>query len=389
MLLLAGIAALSVSAKLNGDGYYRVQNSQTERYIYVLDNKGKLNMQATTADLGAIELWKNYDKAVSDPATIVYVKDLTGKNQDFDLLAQGTGVYTIITHAVSIRLDEKYFPNSYSIFGRDSGVTRYIGDGTQMSSDRGYVAQLENNEYYRWYFHPITTDDTNYFGIAADLSDGKTNYAGFYADFPFSFYSKGMKAYTVHCVKEGKAHIKEIEGVIPRATPVIITASSAEPSNNRLNIGGEEGAAIEGNMLQGVYFQNTSVTHENLTPYDAKTMRVLGKLSDGSVGFKVDKIKYVPRNQAYLVVPEGTAEEIPLTTDEPAGVADMAVSPAMVSVTGLTLYVSGIKSADVYTVTGVHVGTVTNAENGNTLILPSEGVYVVKAGNIVKKVYAK
>ncbi|MDE6269535.1 MAG: hypothetical protein K2M12_01605 [Muribaculaceae bacterium] len=389
MMLLAGVFAATASANLNGDGYYRVQNSKTERYIYVLDNKGKLNMQATTADLGALELWKNYDKTISDPATVVYVQDLTGKSQDFDLLAQGTGVYSIITHAVSIRLDQKYFPNSYTIFGRDSGVTRYIGDATRSDADRGYVAQLDNNEYYRWYFHPVTTDDSNYFGISADLTDGTTNYAAFYADFPFSFHSDGMKAYKVYCVQDGKAYIEEIEGVVPRSTPVIITASSPSASDNRLTLGGTPDATVDDNLLQGVYFENYSKTHNNLTPYDAATMRVLGTLSDGSVGFKVAELENVPRNQAYLVVPEGTPDELPLSTDEPAGIADVSMSPAMVSVQGLSLYVSGVKTADVYSVAGVHVGHIADAQNGKTVTLPGAGVYVVKAGDTVRKVFAK
>ena len=38
--LLAAILAISASAQLNGDGFYRVQNNMTERYIYVLDDKG-------------------------------------------------------------------------------------------------------------------------------------------------------------------------------------------------------------------------------------------------------------------------------------------------------------------------------------------------------------
>ena len=113
--LLAGIITFAASATINGDGYYRVQNYKTNRYIYVLDDKGKLNFQATTAELNALELWKNFDKAISDPATIIYVKDLTGKNQDFDLQAQGTGVKAIIDYPVSIRLADKT-KGIYSIF---------------------------------------------------------------------------------------------------------------------------------------------------------------------------------------------------------------------------------------------------------------------------------
>lgn len=387
--LLAGIIAMSALAKLNGDGYYRVQNFASERYIYVMDDKGKLNFQATTAELGAIELWKNHEKTISDPATIIYVTDLTGKNQDFDLQSQGTGVNAIISYPVSIRLDSKYGSDQYTIFGRNSGVTRYIGDGTRMSSDQGYVASLDNNEYYRWYFHPITTDGSNYFGINADLTDGKTNCTTFFADFPFSFHSTGMKAYKVYCVQDGKAYIEEVTGVIPRATPLIIMASSSNPSDNRLSIGGQPGAEIENNLLKGVYFNNSVSLHINQTPYDPNTMRVLGKLSDGSIGFKVEDIDFLPRNKAYLVVPEGTPKELTLSTDTPSGIDSPSMAQASVTIDGLTLYVSGVDKAEVYSVTGTFVGNVSNAVNGASMTLPAAGVYFVKSADSVIKISAK
>ena len=59
---VATAVALSASAKIEGDGYYRVQNFKTGRYIYVLDDKGELNFQATTAELGALQLYKDYEK---------------------------------------------------------------------------------------------------------------------------------------------------------------------------------------------------------------------------------------------------------------------------------------------------------------------------------------
>ncbi len=329
--LLAGMVALGASAKLNGDGYYRVKNFKTDRYIYVLDDKGQLNFQATTAELGAIELWKGYEKAITDPATIVYVKDLTGKNQDFDLQAQGTGVQAIIDYPVSIRLaDSKN--NAYSIFGRNSGVSRYIGDGTTSTADRGYVSSLENGEYYRWYIDPVTTDDSNYFGVDATLSDGTTNYAPFFAVFPFSFHSEGMKAYIVYDVSDGKAHIKEVTGTVPGATPVIIASKSSAHKDNRLNIGGT-GTTVSGNLLKGVYFNNSSLLHKNQVPYDKNTMRLMGKLSDGSIGFMTANVEFIPRNQAYLVVPAGSPAELPITTEAPA----VKVSGITLSKTSLSL----------------------------------------------------
>ena len=385
--LLSCAIAISASALINGDGYYRVHNAKTERYIYVLDDKGKLNFQATTAELGAIHLWKGLKNTISDPATVIYVMDLNGKKQDYDLQTQGTGVNAIIDYPVSIRLADKN-KGHYSIFGRNSGLTRYIGDGTRSTAKRGYVTSLENGEYYRWIFTPIDTE-TNYFGIAPELEDGGDYYSTLYADFPFSFHSAGMKAYYVCGVGSGKAYIKEIDGTVAKGTPVIIKASGATASDNRLNIGGSAQRPAD-NVLKGVYFCNDDdVIHYNFIEYDNKTMRVLGRLSDGSIGFTTADLKYLPRNKAYLIVPAGTPDELHLSTDIPAGIAEAAASTAIVRVDGRTLYVFGVESAEIFNITGNRIATVGNAEAGASLTLPSAGLYLVKAGNTVTKILAR
>lgn len=385
--LLLCMTAMSSYAILDGDGYYRVQNAKTERYIYVLDDKGSLNFQATTAELGAIELWKGYDKAITDPATIIYVKDLNGKQQDYDLQAQGTGVQAIINYPVSIRLADKT-AGTYSIFGRNSGLTRYIGDATTSSAARGYVTSLENGEYYRWYFHPLTTDDSNYFGIEPEFEDGGVYYSSLYAGFPFTFSSEGMTAYYVNAVADGKAYLSELRGAVPAGTPVIIKSSSAGTANNKLKIGGDA-APVSGNKLSGVYFCNTDIIHKNFVPYDSKTMRVLGKLSDGSVGFVTADITNVPRNKAYIVVPEDAPAEIRLTTEQYSGIADLLGNQLSVRANGLTLYVSGADSADIFNITGAKVGHIAGAAAGGSFDLPSAGLYLVKVGNTVAKVLVK
>ena len=309
---LASAVAMSASALINGDGYYRVQNYMSGRYIYVLDDKGELNFQATTAELGAIQLWKNYDRTISDPSTIIYVKDLDGKGRTYDLQTQGTGVKTIIDYPVTIYLYNKNM-GIYSVYGSNSGMVRYIGDATEEDDDRGYVTSLGNTNYHRWFFHPLTTDDSNYFGLTPEFKDGNDYFGSIYADFPFSFHSEGITAYYVSEIGANSANLVEIEGdVVPRATPIIFKCSSEFASDNRLTIGGDA-KAIDGNLLKGIYFNNSSLRHKNLTPNDKATMRVLGLLSDGSLGFVTSDEQYLPRNKAYLTVPAGTPDEIRIT----------------------------------------------------------------------------
>ena len=63
-LLLSSLLSVTAAfAQLNGDGYYRVHNKVTERYVYVTDDKGKLDYATTSADMYAIQLWKDFEKA--------------------------------------------------------------------------------------------------------------------------------------------------------------------------------------------------------------------------------------------------------------------------------------------------------------------------------------
>lgn len=385
--LLACSVAIQASALIEGNGYYRVQNAKTERYIYVLDDKGSLNFQATTAELGAMQLWKGFDKTVSDPATIIYLVDLTGKNQDFDLQAQGTGVKAIIDYPVSIRLADKT-NGTYSIFGRNSGLTRYIGDGTRSTNDRGYLTSLENGEYYRWRFLPINTDD-NYFGVQPEFEAAGKYYTTLYADFPFTFHSAGMKAYTVCAVEKGKVHIKEIDGAVAKGTPVIIECSASAPSENKLNIGAQA-APVGENLLKGVYFCNDDLIHSNFVEYDKKTMRVLGKLSDGSIGFTTASLQYLPRNKAYITVPEGTPEELPLTTDKPGSVSGMQLQDLSVRVSGHSLFVTGVDEVRVYNLAGTEVAAAAGSRaDAVSVTLPAPGIYLVKADGVAIKVVVR
>lgn len=80
------------------DGYYRVHNLGSERYVYITDNTGSINYQAMTADFGALQLWKNQSRTVSDPASVVYLKKMgvDSGGPYYNLQSQGTGIYEII-----------------------------------------------------------------------------------------------------------------------------------------------------------------------------------------------------------------------------------------------------------------------------------------------------
>lgn len=378
---LLGVCVLPSAAQLNGDGYYRVVNYMTERYVYIRDNKGSIDYSTTSADLSAIELWKDLSLAIPDPASVIYI---LGVGSQYDLQSQGTGVYELIDRYVNIRTNDD---GTYYAYATASGITKYIGDAETTSLAQGSASSIASGDYRKWYINPIESDGNNYFGVEPMFNVGDKYYTPFYAEFGFSFASSGMKAYKITNVGNGMAVLEEItDDIVPGATPVIIECSSDDPSDNRLDLYKTSVSAPSDNLLEGVYFQNSSrLTHYNQLEYDSTTMRVLGVLSDGSIGFVIgdedylvyakdqdNKYSYfIPANTSYLVVPEGTAEELTLVDN----------STFTASIKGLTtVEEEKVKDDAVYTITGTKVLDSFNARNS----LPS-GVYIFGGKKYVVK----
>ena len=100
--LLTVFSVSQLFAQLNCDGFYRIKNYGTGHYIWVCDNTGKINYAATTADMGALQLWPELDMAISEPASVLYMKHAEGEK--WDAQAQGTGVVKMIQHHLQIQV---------------------------------------------------------------------------------------------------------------------------------------------------------------------------------------------------------------------------------------------------------------------------------------------
>ncbi len=330
LLFLFLSSVMSAFAQYTGDGYYRVQNVGSERYIVVVDDYGKLNYTTSDADLNAIRTYKGFDEyIVSNPGSIIYIEK-NGSENEYILYSQGTNTYSIV--GIYLKLHENG-DGSYKAYASYSGMTKYLAD-EEGNYNPGMVntgGGSSKTEYIsNWYIIPVSAVGTNYFGLTPEFTVGDSNYLTFYASFPFSFASEGMTAYYVDKVVTaadgfGMAVWKEItDETIPAATPVIVKCSSTEPTNNRLNVLSSSSTTVSGNYLKGVYFcNNVGGNHRDVVQYDSSTMRILGLTSDGELGFvslPSDSIYYIPANNAYLKVPEETgkvpASEFQLVTEE-------------------------------------------------------------------------
>ncbi|MCD8302385.1 MAG: hypothetical protein LUC44_05120, partial [Prevotellaceae bacterium] len=321
VLPLVLLSAVMAQAQYTTDGYYRVQNVSTSRYIVVLDDKGSLDVATTDADLGALKTFSGFDAVVSTPGSIIYIEKKGSSG--YVLYSQGTDTYSIVSVYLKL-LDNK--DGSYKAYASKNSMVKYLVDQSGNYNPGTISTGSKTSATSNWYILPVNnTDENQYFGITPECTVGSDHYTTFYASFPFSFASDGMAAYYVSKVGVandgfGMAVWKEVTATsVPASTPVIVKCSSTDPASNRLDLLSSSSTSISGNQLIGRYFCNdVRLTHRNVLEYDPATMRVLGLTSDGSLGFiKVDTetLTYIPANTAYLSVSEDCPDELKLVTE--------------------------------------------------------------------------
>lgn len=324
--------AITASAQSIQDGFYRVQNYGSKRYAYVYDCTGSINLQGTTADMGAIGLYRTAAKRLSDPASVIYISNQgqSGNYKLYDLQSQGTGVYQIINYLVSVSKGSA--PDTYWVY--EPKFSLYLWDSSSTTTERSGITTIPNNakpNLKNWQIWPVSSSGDEYLGIApaTNMQLGNKYYKPYYLGFAFDFASAGMKAYYISDVKSDAVIIKEAVGTIPAATPVIVECSSANASDNRVNLYRTSITAISDNKLKGNYFCYGQHAETDRLLYNPETMRVLA-VKDGKLCYVTDTehehttsltLKtgtdwYVSANESYLPVPKGTAASLPVMTQE-------------------------------------------------------------------------
>lgn len=310
------LVALSASATINGNGFYRVQNYGSGRWASLIDNHGAVDMVAGSADVHALQLWSNTDSTLIDPASIVYIT--SEGNNKYNVAAQGTSVEALLGYPVNLGSEGTTDDGQtiYNIYGTKSGVVKYIGDGELRVSKEYGIATSEPStaaayrKFRQWLIYPINIDTFNYFGTEPQITANGKSYTTIYASFGFQPYSAGVKAYYIGRAEWGMAEMIEITGAVPPGTPVIIECAGTSSKDNKFQLIASEQTPITSNSLSGTYFDYHSEGRNNFIEYDPNTMRVLGKCSDGSLGFVVNRnLTSIPANSAYLKVPAGSPSE--------------------------------------------------------------------------------
>lgn len=297
-------------AQFVGNGFYRVKNRDTHRYLTIVDNRADVNIATTEPDLAAILPIKDFNKIVGNPASIIYIENVNGN--DYILTAQNVNTYDLVGEYLKLR---KMSDGSYYAYATAKGMTKYLCD-EQSSYDEGWL--MTGTSMRNWYIIPVNSYSDNYFGVVPEFEYNGKFYTTMYASFPYTSKDDEVEFFYVNKVVNNCAIIKEFESntVVSPLTPIIIRCSSSNHENNKLDVISAEGTKLYDNLLDGVLFDNSNKKHFNRLKYNSDTMRVLGKMKDGSIGFITADFEYLPANKAYLHVPEGSPAELRIITED-------------------------------------------------------------------------
>ena len=323
LLLLSACFAYNAQAQL-ARGFYRIQNTYTNRYISLTDNNpANYPVSASNITMPGIKTIKPGEAVYTNPSTIYLVYNVGGTQ--YDMEAQGTSIHYITGGKMYINLDLQS-DGSYQAYGTYSGISAWLADDSEQDVDESYLKN-RSSKTRNWWARPVDTAN-EYLGIKPDVEvDGKY-YGTIYASFPFKLVSGGMKAYCVTEAAGSGFKMEEISGVIPALTPVIVECSSNSPAENKI-LPVEDGSELgKTNKLYGALCARVSSRYWNVVPYDATTMRTIGK-SDGKLAFvkasgsDLVESLYLRANKAYLLVPNDAASTLVLNGNMDTGINDV------------------------------------------------------------------
>ena len=310
LLFLTSFLPLAATSQLNGDGYYRIQNNASERYVTLKDNvvNGEVDMSSATADVSNLRSWRGFDQVEANPASIFYIKNMGG-NQ-YNLIAQGTSVYDITGGKKYIDIYDKASGSYYLFEVTSGGVAGHIYDSND-SAVRGSITTKGEKAYMYWRLLPVTTDN-NYIGLKPTVQAADGWYGTVYASFPFKLNSSNVTVYYVDGVHAGQFQLKQVESeIIPAATPLVFKTDSNDPAQNKIIPVAETTSVPTDNLLSGTYFSSRNRNHLAYVEFDASKMRVLGVDADKNLIFTEDATgaltdnNDIPMNTCWLNVPEG------------------------------------------------------------------------------------
>ena len=316
--------ALTAAAQLE-DGFYRIKNDATGRYIVMYDPYVLVNKGTGTVNLTALQTRGSFGFVSSHMGSVWYL-EAKGDSQ-YDLYCQHSSL-----GANSSGFYPKLWYNngSYRVYGEYNGFTKYLSDVDDEDTGEGYVSVTGTK--MNWSF--ITIGGDNYIGIEPETRADGYYWATFMSGFPFQLGS-GMTAYYVNNVDDNNFSMKELGSEIPAKTPVLIRLNGGSASDNIITVKKNSNAAAPSdNKMYGVWYSSDlGGKHKDTNVECESDNRVLGE-SDGRLAF-VKSSGYIEHNRGYIAVSANASSDIIEST---SGISNIRVEQdaerAMYTLTG-------------------------------------------------------
>lgn len=280
-----------------GEGYYRVRNYDTGRYV---------NITGNASNLSSIGL---ADDVVDKPGSVIYIKKAETDAAGFDLSAQGasTADYTEITvgnqtynipQPVYITKNGSDVSPLYNahVHSDEYSLDAYFQDANGSGTINPDLDAARSGAYdnTKWYIEPFTAEgiDHNFFTVRTQVHDDNYRYATLTVDFNYEIITQDVNAYYATAVDAyGNLTLSEplTKGdIVPAGQPMILRWPASYTADIQLLPTLRTAATVTGNVLQRAIKANSEITYFE-TPV-ANNTKYFGTLSikNGQPGFYHD-----------------------------------------------------------------------------------------------------
>ena len=294
---------LSAFAQLD-NGFYRIKNNTTGRYIVMYDPYVLVNKGTGTVNMSALQTITSFNTVRSHMGSVWYM-EAKGDSQ-YDLYCQHSSL-----GANSSGFYPKLFSlgGSYRVYGEYSGFTKYLSDSDDEDTGEGYVSVSGLN--INWDFIPI--DGDNYIGIEPETNADGYYWATFMSGFPFKLGS-GMKAFYVNNITDNRFSMEEMGSEIPAKIPVLLRLNGGSPSDNKISLmkSSSASAPSDNKMYGAWYSSNLGGRHGDWNVKCESYNRILGE-SGGRLAF-VRGSGIIEHNRGYIDASSNAGDAIILDT---------------------------------------------------------------------------
>ena len=310
MTVLLSLSCLTMTAQLDGSGFYRIRNAaNTNHYISLANDLFNYHTVISNAGGGLTQLYiyqaaKNRamacaglylqtdihlvdDSEYINPGAVIYAEQKVANGQ-YNLIGQGTSLLTLTTGTyagnatlefqnlyIKIASSGNQYTASMVLKASNNSLanlgTRYFvdNDGTFAISESSSATNA------KWYIEPV-----DHFNIVPDMAFNGKYYTTLYVPYAFTLSGQVLNAYVIKAVGNGTLNCERVAtsgGTVPAGTPVLLECASSNPADCQLKPTGiplytapdlsvtDQGAPratsatnyTGTNILKGTYFCNT------------------------------------------------------------------------------------------------------------------------------------